>query len=561
MIEPKGLGPNVIDDEQAVINLEDLMIETPVLVVGAGPVGLMTALELQTRGIKTLVVERNPSTTRHPKMDVTNGRSMEHFRRLGVAEQIRDVAVPRENCIDVSWVTRLAEWEVARFRYPNVNIQHEAMRARNDGSQPLEPYMRLSQVVLEPVMTALLNESEHVEILFGHKFERFEEYDDFVIAHVVTSDGEKKQICCQLLAGCDGGQSRVRAGLDIGWDGQFNIVPFYMVHYRTPERTKMQPFGVAWHYQSVVGGTLIAQDDDEIFTLHTILPEGANPDSVDPKQLLFQSLGVEFECEILQANPWAPHLVVANGYGRGRVWLAGDAVHQYIPTGGYGMNTGICDAVDLAWKFAATLQGWGGEKLLSSIEAERRPIGQANCHAAGENMTVRFKIAEAYDPIVHEDSEAGAQARKAWGETIIALGNAENESLGIELDYRYRASPIICHEGDEPAWDKLHYQVGTWPGKRAPHVFLASGAAMFDLFGPWFTLVRFDPSLDVSGLLDAAEQRGVPLKLLDIDDANARRIYERNLVLVRPDQHVCWRGGVAPNDPLALIDHIRGAGI
>lgn len=535
------------------------MVETPVLVVGAGPVGLMTALELQARGIKALVVERNQSTTRHPKMDVTNGRSMEHLRRLGVAEKIRDVAVPRENCMDVSWVTRLGEWEVARFQYSNVHVQRAQIAARNDGSQPLEPYMRLSQVVLEPALAEILKDSEHVDILFGHKFDRFEEKGDHIIAFVSTPDGKEKQIRCQLLAGCDGGQSRVRAGLGIGWEGQFNIVPFYMVHYRTPEREKMQRFGVAWHYQSVVGGTLIAQDDEEIFTLHTILPDGMDPATVDPKQLLFQSLGCEFECEILQANPWSPHLVVAQGYGRGRVWLGGDAVHQYIPTGGYGMNTGMCDAVDLAWKFAATLEGWGGNKLLPSIEAERRPVGQANCEAAGANMNVRFKIAEAYDPLVHEDTEAGAQARKTWGDLIKSLGNAENESLGIELDYRYRASPIICHEGDEPAWDKLHYQVGTWPGKRAPHVFLESGQAIFDLFGAWFTLVRFDPALDVSGLLDAAASRGVPLTLLDISDENARSIYERDLVLIRPDQHICWRGSMPPDKPLAVIDHIRGA--
>ena len=535
------------------------MIETPVLVVGAGPVGLMTALELEARGIRTLVIERNATTTRHPKMDVTNGRSMEHLRRLGVAETIRNIAVPRENCMDVSWVTRLGEWEVARFAYANVHEQRARIAACKDVTQPLEPNMGLSQVVLEPALTGALKNSEHVEILFGHKFERFEEDAAGVTAFVSTAEGEIKEIRCQLLAGCDGGWSMVRAGLGIEFEGQWNIVPFFMVHFRTGERDKLQRFGVAWHYQSVVGGTLIAQDDDEIYTLHTILPDGTDPATVDPKRLLFASLAMEFECEILQANAWSPHLVVAKSYGKGRVWLAGDSVHQYIPTGGYGMNTGMCDAVDLAWKFAARLQGWGGERLLPSIEAERRPVGIDNCKAAGANMDVRFKIAEAYTPLVHEDTEAAERARKDWGNYILELRNDENECLGIEFDYRYRNSPIIFHEGDEPHWDKLHYQAGTWPGKRAPHIFLETGEAIFDLFGEWFTLVRFDPALDVSPLLRAASERGVPVKLLDITEENARRIYERDLVMVRPDQHVCWRGTAIPADPFPLIDLIRGA--
>ena len=531
----------------------------PVLVAGAGPVGLATAIELQSRGIRVMVVERNAATTRHPKMDVTNGRSMEHFRRLGIAERIRDAGVARENVMDVAWVTRLGEWEVARFQYPNVHESRKKIAAKNDGTQPLEPYMRMSQVVLEPVLRDILLESPLVELRYGWTFESFEERDEGVVATIRSADGRAEQIRCQLLAGCDGGNSRVRDQLGISSQGKWAIVPFYMVHYRTPARELMQRFGVAWHYQSPVGGTLIAQDDKEVWTLHNIVPEGVNPKEIDPKRLLFDHLGMEFEVEILQANPWTPHLVVADGCGRGRVWLAGDSVHQYMPTGGYGMNTGIGDAVDMGWKFAAVIQGWGGPKLLASIEAERRPVALTNCEAAGAHLDVRFRIAEAYTPLVHEDSPEGEAARAAWGAKILELRNDENECLGLELDYRYRNSPIVWTEGDEPEWHRLRYRPSTWPGARAPHVFLESGEAIFDRFGAWFTLLRFDPAIDIQPIVRAASSRGVPLSVVDISDRNARKVYERDLVLIRPDQHVAWRGSVAPNDPMGLIDRVRGA--
>jgi 2-polyprenyl-6-methoxyphenol hydroxylase-like FAD-dependent oxidoreductase len=526
------------------------MSDIPVMVVGAGPVGLLTALELAGRGIRTLVIERNMESTRHPKMDITNGRSMEHFRRLGIAERIRNAAVPRAHCMDVAWVSRLGEWELERFRYPDVHEWRRNIAARNDGSQPLEPNMRMSQVVLEPLLRELLSESSLVETRYGWSLETLTQDGSGVNATIrEVSSGRLDTVRCELLAGCDGGVSQVRQSLGIVCEGRWNILPFYMVHFRTSARQALQPFGIAWHYQWPLGGTLIAQDDDEIFTLHVVLPEGTEARAVDPRRLLFDSLGFEIPCEILQA---------AERYGLGRVWMAGDSVHQYIPTGGYGMNTGVCDAVDLAWKFAGVLQGWGGPQLLSSIEAERRPVALANREVAGRHMDVRIKIVERYSPVIHQDTAEAERARASYGEYIRELGNAENEALGIELGYRYRNSPIVVTEPDEPAWDMLRYVPSTWPGVRAPHVFLDTGEAIFDLFGSGFTLLRF-ADIDVSSLSSATSLRGVPFTVVDIHDANARRIYERDLVLVRPDQHVGWRGDAAPSDALSIIDRLRGA--
>jgi 2-polyprenyl-6-methoxyphenol hydroxylase-like FAD-dependent oxidoreductase len=530
----------------------------PVLVAGGGPVGLTAAFDLQSRGIQVMLVERNPGTTRHPKMDVTNGRSLEHFRRLGIADRIRDVAVPRSHPMDVAWVTRLSEWELARFRYPDVNTARQIALARNDGTQPLEPNMRLSQVVLEPELLRSLKESPRVEVRFGWALKRFTQDADGVSATLEEcSTGRQETVRCQLLAGCDGAGSVVREQLGFTWQGRPNVGRFYMVHFRSAHRALLQKFGVAWHYQSPVGGTLIAQDDDQVWTLHVPIAPEQEPD-IDPVRLVHECLGEEFPLEILQANAWSPHLVAANGYGRGRVWMAGDAVHQFIPTGGYGMNTGICDAADLAWKFAAVIEGWGGPKLLESIDAERRPVAFENRDASERHMNIRIRIGELYTPTLHEPDDAGVEARARMAAAILEYGNLENEALGIEIGYRYRSSPITAHEPGEPRWTLAEYVPSTWPGVRAPHVYLDDGTAIFDRFDPWFTLLRFG-EVDVQPLERAAQAVGVPLRTVDIRDPHAQELYERRLVLIRPDQHVAWRGDVPPDDCPALIDRVRGA--
>jgi len=573
--------------------LQDIvvMIETQVLIAGGGPVGLVLALELEHRGIRALLVERNPETTRHPKMDVTNGRSMEHFRRLGLADEIRSEAVASDHPMDVVWCSRLAEWELARFSYPTVDKAREIIRWVNDGTLPLEPYMRISQVVLEPALRRILeNRARFVSVQFGQGLDSFEEDGSGV--HVTlrnTETGELQPVRAEYLAGCDGASSTTRQALGIDLEvastrdilratqgGMLKALGsmakglmrgerppdgrLLMIHFRSPDRAFFERYGTAWHIQSVLGSTLIAQNDVDTWTLHLPLRAGFDEKTLDPKQVLFESLGSEFSCEILVANTWTPRLAVAKSYGRGRVWLAGDSVHQVIPTGGYGMNTGVGDAVNLGWKLAAVLQGWGGASLLSSYETERLPIGRRNRDASARHLSIRTQITAARTPEIHEDSTAGEAARRKMGERILELGNLENEALGIELGDRYDASPIVCAgDGNAPAWSMEEYVPSTWPGARPPSVILADGRGLFDLFGPGFTLLRFSET-PVERFVDAARERGVPLWITDVRDDNARRLYENDLVLVRPDQHVAWRGDHAPEDALGIIDRVRGAG-
>ncbi|MEM7413455.1 MAG: FAD-dependent monooxygenase [Myxococcota bacterium] len=565
------------------------MTEIPVLIAGGGPVGLILALELEHRGVRALLVERNPSTTRHPKMDVTNGRSMEHFRRLGIADEIRAHGVPTDHPMTVVWATRAAEWELARFDYPSVDWGRDIIHYVNDGSLPLEPDMRISQVILEPVLKGILEKrAEHVTVRFGWGLESFEQDAEGVTAVIRSSEtGETETVRCAYLAGCDGAGSVTRAGLGIplhdlsvrdlmresggAWSALTGMLKgllrgqrppdgrMYMIHFTSTDRAFFERFGTSWHIQSPIAGTIISQNDVDTWTIHVPLTSGVDADAIDPRAFLFEMLGEEIDCEIVVANPWRPRLSLADRYGEGRVWLAGDSAHQVIPSGGYGMNTGVGDAVDLGWKLAALLEGWGGPELLPAYESERRHVGERNRRASARHTSVRMRIAQAHRPVVHEDSPRGEVARGELGARIQELGNLENEALGIEIGYRYDDSPIVCTEpGQRPSYAMERYLPTTWPGARLPSLILSDGRAVLDLLGKGFTLLRM-ADVDTAPLERAAGERGVPLSIVDLRDEKARTLYERALILVRPDGHVAWRGDAAPNDALAMIDRVRGA--
>lgn len=561
------------------------------LVVGAGPVGLTLALELEHHGVDVLLVERNTTTTRHPKMDITNGRSMELYRRLGIADELRKVAISDDHRIKVTWATNAVGWELASFEYPGVAESRATIRERNDGTLPLEPAMRVSQVVLEPALRDLLDtRSRHVRVDYGWALESFAQDADGVTAQLVCSEtGERRTVRSRYMVGCDGAGSRTREQLGIGLD-EIDVrklllkelgLPqtalglarsflatsqrppdgrIYLVHFTTTDKGVLNRFGTVWHLQSPEGWTLISQNDEDTWTLHSPLAMGTDADRIDPREFVWERLGRQFDLEVLVANAWTPRLTVADAYGRGRVWLAGDSVHQVVPAGGYGMNTGVGDAVGLGWALAAQLQGWGTPALLTAYEQERRAVALRNREASGRHTVVRGAVITAFRSSMHSERWLGERTRRRLGREISDLGNLENEDLGIELGYRYDASPVVCHEpeGRAPRQTMEEYAPSTWPGARPPSVYLQDGRAIFDLLGRGFTLLRFADH-DVSALVDAAEQRGVPLGVVDVRDAHARALYERDLVLIRPDQHVAWRDDTAPADPRRVIDRVRGA--
>lgn len=564
--------------------------QVPVLIAGGGPVGLTLALALARQGVAAVLVERNPSTTTHPKMDITNGRSMELFRHLGVADELRRVAVPEDHPFDVSWVTDLNGWELARFRYPTVAQRRTLIRDRNDGTMTLEPAMRVSQALLEPALKNILEtRAPLVDVRYGWGLQTFQQDESgvhAVIRHSAT--GATRMIRAQFLAGCDGAGSVVRKALGIGLDeidlrrlavrelGLRRLVPaavrayldnretpmdgrVYLVHFTSPNRALFERFGTTWHTQSPEGWTLISQNDRDTWTMHSLLGAGVDADAIDPKRLLFAKLGIEFDCDIICANEWRPRLSLADSYGTGRVWLAGDSAHQVVPAGGYGMNTGVGDAVGLGWALAAIVHGWGDPRLLDAYEAERRSVAVRNRTASARHTLVRLAIKTAYRKAIHSEGWNGERSRRLLGRQILDLGNLENEADGIEFGYRYDRSPIICHESHTAPADHMHsYTPGAYPGTRPPSLFLQDGQAIFDLLGHGFTLLRFD-GLDVDAFAAAAAERGMPLKIVDVHDDRARTLYEHDLVLIRPDQHVAWRGNAVPGEPGAILDRVRGA--
>jgi 2-polyprenyl-6-methoxyphenol hydroxylase-like FAD-dependent oxidoreductase len=564
--------------------------QVPVLIAGGGPVGLTLALTLAQHGVAAMLVERNSSTTTHPKMDITNGRSMELFRHLGVADELRKVAVPGDHPFDVSWVTKLNGWELARFRYPTVAQRRAHIRECGDGTTTLEPPMRVSQVLLEPALKNILEtRAPQIDVQYGWGLHAFRQDADGVDAEIrCSANGEIRTIRTQFLAGCDGAGSVVRRGLGIDLHdihlhrlavrelGLGRLVPaairayldsretpmdgrVYLIHFTSPDRQLLERFGTAWHTQSPEGWTLISQNDRDTWTLHTLLGAGVDAGAIDPRQFLFARLGIEFDCDIIVANAWRPRLSLADSYGRGRVWLAGDSAHQVVPAGGYGMNSGVGDAFGLGWMLAAIVQGWGDQRLLGAYEVERRAVAVRNRTASARHSLVRIAIKTAYRKAIHSQGWAGERSRRRLGREILDLGNLENEADGIEFGYCYETSPVVCHEPDAAPVDHMDaYTPSTRPGARPPSLFLNDGQAIFDLFGRGFTLLRFN-NIDVDAIVAAAADRGMPLKVVDIRDDHARALYQRDLVLVRPDHHVAWRGHAVPDRPDSILDRVRGA--
>ena len=306
---------------------------------------------------------------------------------------------------------------------------------------------------------------------------------------------------------------------------------------------------------------MIGQNDKDEWTLHVFfLPPDTDYSTIDPRKLVTDGFGRDFDFEVLVANPWSANYLITQDYSVGNVFLAGDACHQYMPTGGYGMNTGIAEVGNLTWKMAAAVHGWGGEALLASYHQERFQIAHISLEASQRHLGVRLAIADLYAQTkdIHGDSESARANRLRFGRQIADLGNGENEAWGTEHGYRYGGSPIIVEDGSAPpVFDHFHYRPTTFPGCRLPSLFLEDGSAIYDHLGRWFTLIVLN-NADISAIERAAQAHNIPLAILRLDSDHVRTIYEKPLILVRPDHHVAWRGDILPQDCEDLMLTVAG---
>lgn len=518
-----------------------------VLVVGAGPVGTALALELHHHGVRCVVVDRAFGASRHPKMDLVNGRSMELLARLGLADRIRALGVPSDQAFTFHWSETLAQRPVAEWSHPSVDDLRATMAATNDGGQPREPYQRVTGSRLEQLgrdecaALGLLREGWTVTALRSD--------GDGAVVHVVeTATGTGENIRARFVVACDGATSTVRGILGIPVDEHGPQRHHCITYFRSADPA-LTAHGRFFLLNATRGLTVVSRDGRDHWTATFPLPDD-RPFDGDPVQEIRRRLGFPIAVdEVLSVARWTGRFGVARHYRVGPVFLAGDAAHQFFPTGGHGANTGLADAVDLGWKLAATVNGWAGPGLLDSYENERRPVALFNREMAFNLLEVWRRF-----PVLAAD---GAGRSQLAG--FLHQDRHQIDNHGIHFGYRYRDSPVVVHEdGVEPPWHWDRIVATTWPGGRVPSIRLADGTELFDLLGPELTLVDCTGGTAGKPIARAAEQLGVPLSLLGIDDPGVRRVWERDLVLVRPDHHVAWRGDESPADVTALLDRVRG---
>jgi 2-polyprenyl-6-methoxyphenol hydroxylase-like FAD-dependent oxidoreductase len=531
--------------------------EIPILIVGGGPVGLALAADLGLRGVACMVIEQGEGPPDHPRASAINARSMEFLRRFGVADAVRAASAPEDFPHTALYCTSLTGFEIARIERP-----HHGGKGPTPES-PERP-QRCNQLWLDPILRDLAAGQAGIELRYRCRFESLQQEDDRVIASALDLEsGEPVRIIAQYVVDCSGGHSPIRRAFGIGMSGSAYVGHNLSIFVRAPRLWEHHPMGKAALISFVepagLWRNLVMLDGRELYRFgisgkaYFDAPEG-----VDADRLFEEVVGRPVPHEMLSIRRWTARNVVADQYRVGRVFLAGDAAHLNHPASGLGLNTGLGDAVDLAWKLAAMIAGWGGSGLIDSYAIERHPVGVRNVGHA--SMTFDTDRTQSPHPEIALDTAAGAAARRAMGEAIVRTQTRKFITDGIALGYRYDPSPICWGEqGPAPPLTISEYLPTTYPGSRAPHAWLSPGRSTIDAFGHGFTLMRLGGDApDPAAIVQAFEARRVPLAVMSIADPAIGALYERRLVLVRPDGHVAWRSHELPADPRALLERVRG---
>ncbi len=538
---------------------------TSVLIAGGGPCGLMLANELGRRGIDAVLVDEKPGTAFNPQANATQARSMEHYRRLGFANEIRAAGLPAEYPTDVAYFTRFTGFELARFRLPSSGEASKLIRGLSGSWSAAELPHRVSQKFVEQILRRNAEKFAGIRLNYGWRLVDYTERTDGITARVADCAGQEREIRAAFLVGADGPRSLVRQSLGISYGGTTGVQRDFMggrmlaVYVRAPGFYDAVRHPKAWMYNCFNRDRrafMACVNGRDEFAFHTQLRPGEDEAAIteqDARAAFQQGCGAPIDCEVLSHLTWtAGHALVAEGMQRGRVLLGGDAAHLFTPTGGLGYNTAIEDAVNLGWKLASVLKGVSPIELLDSYALERRPVAIRNTGFA-RTFADSLGLYEAA-PEIEDDTGAGQEARRAAGQYLETHARAEFNIPGITFGGRYDGSPVIVSDGSTPPPDGANiYVPSACPGGRAPHAWLDGGSSIYDLFGFEWTLIRFEDSPSVSAAAHkTASVLGMDLKLVTLP-GHLRDLYEADLALIRPDQIVAWRGSASQSAALGDV--------
>ena len=532
---------------------------TPVLIVGAGPVGLGLALDLAWRGVDALLLDQGDGHVEHPRTGLVAVRTMEFFRRWGIAKAVRNCGFPEDYALSIVFCTDLNGRLLDRDDYPS-------MAGTPTPDWTPEKKQRCPQQWLMPILESAVRARAPGMLRYHHRLDGFEQGPEGVRATVTDlSAGKALVVEADYLVGCDGATSAIRGQLDIGWHGKERLNYSMGILVRCPDLVRHCKWGEAERYLFTgpegAWGNLTVIDGREMWRLTVFgSEERFDLSRFDPAAWMRRALGRDdVPFEVISLLPWRRSEMLADRYRDGRVLLAGDSAHTMSPTGGLGMNTGMGDAADLGWKLQGVVEGWAPPAILDSYGIERRPVAARNAGFSTANFKTWVSPKDC--SIVLDDTPEAEALRREIGAGLKTGTQAEWQSWGLQVGYRYDASPICIPDGTPaPPDDDVTYTPGARPGGRAPHAWLDDGRSILDLFGQAYVLLRFPgaPEADVAGLEAAARAWGVPFAVEAVADPAIAALYAAPLVLVRPDGHVAWRGAAAP-DAAAILDTVRGA--